>query len=85
LLLIASSLAIAMRFAGDRRRGWAWFYATAIPIVFAILVAVGYAFGGNPLAFAALATPWIWVTTLAGHLFRIEAVARGESLANQAV
>ena len=35
LLLIATSLVMAGRFAAEGRRGWAWFYGTAIPVVFA--------------------------------------------------
>jgi hypothetical protein len=70
LLLIATSLVIARWFAGEGRRGWAWFYATAIPVVFVALAAVGFAIGVNPVAPAFLATPWIWVTALAVHLYR---------------
>jgi hypothetical protein len=73
LLLIATSLAIAAWFVAARRRGWAWFYATAIPIVFAALTAVGLAVGVNPVAPAFLATPWIWVAALAVHQYRLAA------------
>ena len=69
-LLIAASLVFARRFAGEGHRGWAWFYGAAIPIVFAALTAVGFAVGINPAAPAFLATPWIWVTALAVHLYR---------------
>jgi len=57
-------------FAAEGRRGWAWFYGAAIPMVFAALTAVGFAIGGSPAAPAFLATPWIWVTALAVHLYR---------------
>ena len=68
VLLIATSLVIAGRFAAEGRRGWAWFYGAAIPMAFAALTVVGFAIGGNPVALAFLATPWIWVTALAVHL-----------------
>jgi hypothetical protein len=73
LLLIAASLVIAGWFAGEGRRGWAWFYGAAIPMVFMALTAVGFAIGGTPSALAFLATPWIWVTALAVHLYRLAA------------
>jgi hypothetical protein len=83
LLLIASSLVIAGWFAAEGRRGWAWFYGAAIPIVFAALTGVGFAIGGNPSALAFLATPWIWVTALAVHLHRGEAKRWGDAPAGQ--
>ena len=70
LLLIVTSLVIARWFAAEGRRGWAWFYAAAIPTVFMALTAVGFAIGGNPITLAILTTPWIWVTALAVHLYR---------------
>jgi hypothetical protein len=73
LLLIATSLVIAGRFAIEGRRAWAWFYGAAIPLVFMALAAVGLVVGVNPAAPAFLATPWIWVTALAVHLCRREA------------
>ncbi|MFI5316747.1 MAG: DUF998 domain-containing protein [Myxococcota bacterium] len=73
LLLIATSLVLAGRFAGEGRRGLAWFYGAAIPAVFAALTLVGFGIGGNPVALAFLATPWIWVTALAVYLYRHEA------------
>jgi hypothetical protein len=73
LLLIATSLVIARWFAAEGRRGWAWFYGTAIFLVFMTLTAVGFAVGVNPVAPAFLATPWIWVTALALHLSRLAA------------
>lgn len=78
LFLIAASLVIAMWFAAEGRRGWAWFYAAAIPTVFVALTAVGLAIGGNPTALAFLMTPWIWVTALAVHLYRREARRRND-------
>jgi hypothetical protein len=72
LVLIAASLVIAGWFAAEGRRGWAWFYGAAIPMAFAALTVVGFAIGGNPSALAFLATPWIWVTALAVHLYRRE-------------
>ncbi len=84
LLLIATSLVIARWFAAEGRRGWAWFYGTAIPVVFMALAAVGFAVGVNPAAPAFLATPWIWVTALAVHLYRLattrsDAVPQGQA------
>ncbi len=73
LLLIATSLVTAGWFAAEGRRGWAWFYGAAIPTVFVALAAVGFAIGINPAAPAFLATPWIWVTALAVHLYRLAA------------
>ena len=72
LLLIATSLVIAGWFAAEGRRGRAWLCGAGIPVVFAALTAVGLAVGGNPGALAFLATPWIWVTALAAHLYRAE-------------
>jgi hypothetical protein len=76
LLLIATSLVIARWFAADGRRGSAWFYGAAIPVVFVALMAVGFALGINPAAPAFLATPWIWVTALAVPLYRRAAKRR---------
>lgn len=78
LLLIATSLVFAGWFAAEGRRGLAWFYGAAIPIVFVALTVVGFATGGNPVALAFLATPWIWVTALAVHLYRREAQRRND-------
>ena len=78
LLLVAASLVFAGWFAGEGRRGLAWFYGAAIPMVFAALTAVGRAIGGNPVALAFLMTPWIWVTALAVHLYRREAERRDD-------
>jgi hypothetical protein len=78
LLLIATSLVIAGRFTAEGHRGWAWFYGTAIPMAFAALTVVGLAIGGNPTALAFLATPWIWATALAVHLYRGEAKRRSD-------
>jgi Protein of unknown function (DUF998) len=75
LLLIAANLVIAMWFAAEGRRGWAWFYGAGFPVVLAALTAVGFAAIGDNSAFALaiLATPWILVTALAVHLYRLEA------------
>lgn len=70
LLLIATSLVIARWFVAAGQRGWGWFYGAAIPVVFVALTALGFAIGINPAAPAFLATPWIWVTALAVHLYR---------------
>ena len=83
LLLIAASLVIARWFAAEGRRRWAWFYGAAIPLVFVALTAVGFAIGGNPGALAILATPWIWVTALAVHLYRRAAKRRSDVPAGQ--
>jgi hypothetical protein len=74
LFLLSASLVIARWFAAEGRRGWAWFYGAAIPVVFVALTAFGrLAIGGNPAALAFLMTPWIWVTALAVHLHRLVA------------
>jgi hypothetical protein len=52
-------------------------------MVFAALTLVGLAIGGNPVAVAFLATPWIWVTALAVHLYRREAERRSDVPAAQ--
>jgi hypothetical protein len=70
---------IARWFAAEGHRTSAWFYATAIPAVFAVLTFVGLFIGGNPTALAFLSTPWIWVTSLAVHLYR-EARRQGKGL-----
>lgn len=77
ICLIAASLLIAAWFAAQRRRGWAVFYVTAIPVVFVALTA-GFAVSGNSNALAFLATPWIWMTALAVHLYRLEATRRDD-------
>jgi Protein of unknown function (DUF998) len=78
LLLLATSLVFAGWFAAEGRRGWAWFYGSAIPVVFAALAAFGSAIGVNPVAPAFLATPWIWVTALAVYLYRHAAERRDD-------
>jgi hypothetical protein len=78
LLLIATSLVIARWFAAEGSRGWAWFYGAAIPLVFLALAAVGFAIGINPAAPAFLATPWIWVTALAVHMYRRAAAQQSQ-------
>jgi len=83
LLLIAASLVTAGWFAAEGRRAWAWFYGTGIPVVFAALLAVGFVIGINPAAPAFLATPWIWVTALAVHLYRRAAEGLSETSALQ--
>jgi hypothetical protein len=83
LFLIAASLVIARWFAVEGRRGWAWFYGAAIPTVFAALTSVGLAIGGNPTALAFLVTPWIWVTALAVHLYRLAATRSDDVPAGQ--
>src|SRR5262245_1038929 len=76
LFLIATSVVIAARFAAGGRRGWAWFYAAAIPTVFVALTVVGLGIGGNPTALAFLMTPWTWVTAFALHQYQLEAKQR---------
>lgn len=83
LLLIATSLVIAGRFAAEGRRAWAWLCGFSIPIVFAALAAVGFAIGTNPGAVAFLAMPWVWVTALAISLYRREARRRHDVPAGQ--
>jgi hypothetical protein len=80
LLLIVANLMIARWFAVERRRGWAWFYGTAFPVVLAGLTAVGFAVIGDYSAFAVaiLATPWVLVTALAIHLYQREAKQRND-------
>jgi hypothetical protein len=79
LLLVAASVMVARWFAAEGRRRWAWLYGAAIPVVFVALTAVGFAVGGNPSALAFLATPWIWVTALAVHAYRLTAT-RGDQV-----
>jgi hypothetical protein len=78
LLLIATSLLIASWFAAEGRRRLAWFYCAAIPVAFVALAAFGAAIGINPAAPAFLATPWVWVTALAVHLYRRAATRRDD-------
>src|SRR5262245_44002848 len=73
LFLIAASGVFAARFAAEGRRGMAWFFGSAIPAVFAVLTAVGFAVGFNGAGLAFLVTPWIWVTALAVYLYRLDA------------
>jgi hypothetical protein len=70
---MAASLLIAGSFFAEGRRVWAWIYGAAIPVLFLALTAIGLAIGGNPVALAYLATPWIWVTALSVHLYVREA------------
>lgn len=72
LFLLATSGVIAGRFAALGRLGWACLYGAGIPAVFAALTGLGVLLGGNPVAPAFLATPWIWVTVLAVHLYEGE-------------
>jgi uncharacterized MAPEG superfamily protein len=67
------SVVMARRLAAEGRRAWAWLCGFSVPIVFAAVAAVGFAAGTNPGAVAFLATPWVWVTALAVHLYRREA------------
>jgi hypothetical protein len=78
LLLLATSLVIARRFAAEGRRAWAWLCGFSIPLVFAALAALGFAIGTNPGAVAFLAMPWVWVTALAVYLYRREASRRSD-------
>jgi hypothetical protein len=84
-LLIAANLVIAMWFAAEGRRGWAWVYGAAFPVVLAALTAVGFVAIGDYSAFALaiLATPWILVTAMAIHLYRLEAKRRKDLPAGQ--
>jgi uncharacterized protein DUF998 len=72
LFLLLTSGVIAGRFASLGRLGWAFVYGAGIPAVFAALTGVGILLGGNPVAPAFLLTPWVWVTTLAVHLYEGE-------------
>jgi hypothetical protein len=83
LALVAASVVIAGWFAARGRRGWAWFYG--LPLVFVALTAVGFAIGGNPAAPAFLATPWIWTTALAVHLYRLAGTRRDDVPAGQRI
>ncbi|MFC6023681.1 DUF998 domain-containing protein [Plantactinospora solaniradicis] len=83
LVLIAASLMIAAWFAAAERLDGAWFYGAAIPMVFVVLTAVGFAIGGNPTAPAFLVAPWIWITALAAHLYRREAARRDDTPAGR--
>jgi len=85
LLLLATSGVVAAWFASQGRRGWAWFYAAAIPVAFLVLAAVGRALGVNPAAPAFLATPWVWVTAFAVHLYRIAVAGRADEAEERAL
>jgi len=78
LLLFATAGVIVARFVAEERRRLAELYAILIPLAFAALTVVGMAIGGNPTALAFLATPWIWVTALAVHLYRHESHQRSD-------
>src|SRR5215831_5130945 len=81
LFLIAANLVIAMWFAAEGRRGWAWFYGAAFPVVLAALTAVGFVVIGHSYSAFALAihaTPWILVAALALHLYQREAKRRND-------
>ncbi len=69
LFLIIASLARSFGFFQTGERRWALITATLIPISFAALTVLGYLLGGNPVALAFLATPWIWLTTVTSRLF----------------
>lgn len=71
LVLLAASGAIARWFAAEGNRGWAWFYGASIPVVFVALSGVGFLLGIQTAALAFLATPWIFVTALAVHLYAV--------------
>jgi hypothetical protein len=81
LLLLATSVVFAVRFASEGRRGRAWLFGAGIPFVFAALTAVGLALGFNSGGLAFLMTPWVWVTALAVHFYRREARRSDEVLA----
>jgi hypothetical protein len=83
--LIAANLLIAMWFAGQGRRGWAWFYGAGFPLILAALTGAGFVITGNRSAFALaiLKTPWILVTTLALHLYLREAKRSKEVRASE--
>ena len=68
IFLFATSVVFAGRIAARGGRGWLWF--VAIPAVFAALSVLGLLVGVNPVAPAFLATPWVWMTAFAVHLYR---------------
>ncbi len=70
LALLTTSILIAMWFAAQGQRGWAWFHGLAFPMTFVVLALAGLALGFNGGGLAFLMTPWIWVSTLAVHLLR---------------
>jgi hypothetical protein len=84
LLLLATSAVVARALAADGERGWAWFYGAAIPATFAALAVLGLVAGFNGGGLAFLATPWVWVTALAVHLYRRETKRRHDVPAGHA-
>jgi hypothetical protein len=72
LFLVAMNLLVALWFAAQDRKGLAIVAATAVPVVFAAIVAVGFVIGVKTGGLAYLLTPWIYVTALATYLFARE-------------
>lgn len=72
LALFTTSIIIALWFAAQGYRGWAWFFGLALPTTFAILVLIGLAIGFNSRGLAFLMSPWIWISTLAIRLLALE-------------
>jgi Protein of unknown function (DUF998) len=72
LALLVTSVIIAQWFYARGYRGWAWFYGAGFPTMFVTLSLVGMAIGFNGGGLAFLVTPWIWISTLAVHLYSRE-------------
>ena len=71
--LVAACFVFARRFAGERRRGWAWF--SGVTGVAFLAAFAGLASGSESvvviLAFwAALILAWTWIAALSVHLYR---------------
>ncbi len=77
VLLVATSLVLAARFAAEGRRAFAWLSGFSVPLAFAALAVLGLALGTNPGAVGFLAMPWVCVTALAVLVYRIDSVSRG--------
>lgn len=73
LFLFAMSFSVATWAWTQGRKTQAVIAATAVPIIFAAVVATGLAIGLKTGGLAYLVTPWAWVTGLALYLYRRQA------------
>lgn len=75
LILLVASVLLSSWFFGQGQRRWGWITVLLVPVTFAGLSMFGAMLGGNPVALAFLATPWIWLTTIAWRLRVIDGYA----------
>jgi hypothetical protein len=82
--LIAASVVIARWFSTQGLRRWAWFSLLAVPISLGAFALVGAAGADTSTKYAAFLVPgismWVWVTALAVHLYRREALSATAAL-----